>query len=430
MNSILDKIMKFTQAKYMRILTNGFMSMAAITIAGSLFTLVKSLPIPAWQTFLASSGFGDILSIPVSVTSDLMAVWVALSMGAAVAKEFGKDRLSSALVGLGSLMMLTPFTGALYAPDYSSSTPVPNVIPVSSLGAQGIFLAIIAGILGARIYILLLDKNIKLKMPDSVPESVSGMFEMMIPTGLVFLVFLAVRWGFSMTPYGTAQNFVYGILQAPLMSIGGGVAGILVYLTFSKVLWLFGVHGSMVCYSAMIAIIGTAFASNASAFAAGTPAPYPYWSWAVVLLLEFSLLPLNLVMLAFAKSQQFRTLSRVALPTSIFNIVEPLVFGIPLVMNPIMAVPYVLLQPINFLLTLFANKIGFLATPTGAQINNFMPTLLIGPLQNAHWSGFVWVVILIAIDFVIWTPFFKALDKKACLQEAADAAAAVEAPQA
>lgn len=424
MNGILDKIMKFTQAKYMRILTNGFMSVAAITIAGSIFTLVKSLPIPVWQTFLTNSGLGDILSIPVSVTSDLMALWVALGMGAAVAKEFDKDRLSCALVGLGSFMVLTPFTGMLYAPDYSSATPVPDVIPVSSLGAQGIFLAMIAGILGSRLYAFLIDKNIRLKMPDSVPSNVSGMFEMMLPAGLVFLVFLVARWGFSVTEYGTAQAFIYKILQTPIMAVGGGIAGVLVYLTVAKLLWLFGVHGGMVAYSAMAVIIGTAMAANAGAFAAGTAAPYPEWAWALALLMDISVLPLTLVMLVFARSQQYRALAKVALPTSLFNISEPLVFGMPLVMNPIMAAPFVLLQPINFLLTLAANRIGFLASPTGASINNFMPSILIGPLQNAHWSGAVWVVILMAIDFVIWMPFFKVLDKKACEQEAAEAAEA------
>lgn len=429
MNNILDKIMKFTQAKYMRVLTNGFMSMAAITIAGSIFTLVKSLPIPAWQSFLTSSSFGDILSIPVSVTSDLMAVWVALAMGAAVAKEFDKDRLSCALVSLGSFMMLTPFEGVLRSADYTTSTPVPNVIPVSSLGAQGIFLAMIAGILGARIYALLIDKNIKLKMPDSVPQNVSGMFEMMIPAGLVFLVFLVIRWGLSLTEFGTAQNFIYKVLQTPVMAVGGGLAGFVVYLTLSKLLWVFGVHGGMVCYSAMAVIIGTAGAANAAAFAAGTPAPYPEWTMAGILM-DFPVLPLGLVMLVFAKSQQYKSLSKISLPTSLFNISEPQVFGIPLVMNPVMAVPFVLLQPINALLTIFAMKIGFLATPTGAGINNFMPTLIQGPLINAHWTGFVWFALLLVLDFIVWIPFFKVIDKKACEQEAADAAAAVEAPKA
>ncbi|MDE6107540.1 MAG: PTS transporter subunit EIIC [Oscillospiraceae bacterium] len=427
MNGIVEKITKFTQAKYMKILTNGFMNVAAITIAGSIFTLVKSLPIPVWQTFLTGSGLGDILSIPVSVTSDLMAMWVALGMGAAVAKEFNKDKLACALVALGSFMVLTPFVGTLYAPDYSSATPVPNVIPVSSLGAQGIFLAMIAGILGARLYAFLIDKDIKLNMPDSVPPNVAGMFEMMIPAGVVFLVFLAARWGFSLTSYGTAQQFIYKILQTPIMAVGGGIAGVLVYLTLSKLLWVFGVHGGMVCYSAMAVIIGTASAANAAAFAAGTAVPYPEWSWAMAMLMDFPVLPLGLVMVIFAKSQQYKTLSRIALPTALFNISEPQVFGIPLVMNPVMAVPFVLLQPINFLLTMFAMNIGFLAPPTGAGINNFMPTIIVGPLVNAHWSGAVWVIILLAINFVAWIPFFKIIDKKACEQEAA---AAVEAPQA
>lgn len=425
MNGILDKIMKFTQAKYMKILTNGFMSVAAITIAGSIFTLVKSLPIPVWQTFLTNSGFGNILSIPVSITSDLMAVWVALGMGAAVAQEFDKDKLSCSLVGLGAFMLLTPFVGTSYNVDPATGEmaiqTMDNVIPVSSMGAQGIFLAMICGIAAARFYVFLIDKNIKLKMPDSVPANVSGMFEMMIPAGLVFLVFLAIRWVFTLTAFGTAQQFIYTLLQTPIMAVGGGIAGALVYLTLTKLLWVFGVHGGMVCYSAMAVIIGTASAANATAFAAGTAAPYPEWAWAMALLGDFNVLPLCLVMLVFAKSQQYKALSKIALPTSLFNISEPLVFGIPLVMNPVMAIPFVLLQPVNFLLTWLANKIGFLAAPTGASINNFMPTILIGPLQNAHWSGAVWVVILLAINFLVWIPFFKIIDKRACDEEAKEA---------
>lgn len=419
MNKFLEKIVSLTQAKYMRILTNGFMSVAALTIAGSIFTLIKSLPIPVWQTFLTNSGLGSILAIPVSITSDLMAVWVALGMGAAVAKEFDKDKLSCALVALGSFMMLTPFTATVYSADYSSSMVASNIIPVSSMGAQGIFLSMISGILGARLYAFFIDKGWKLKMPDSVPSNVAGMFEMMIPSGLVFLVFLAVRYGFSLTPYGTAQSFIYKILQTPLMAVGGGAAGVLLYLTMSKLLWVFGVHGGMVCYSAMAVIMSTAGAANQAAFAAGTAAPYPEWCWALSLM-DFPVLPLSIVMLVFAKSQQYKSLSKVALPTAIFNISEPQVFGMPIVMNPVMAVPFVLLQPFNFFLTMLAQNIGFLAIPSGASINNMIPTPILMGLQNSHWSGVVWAILLIVIDCLIWLPFFKIQDKKACDQEATE----------
>lgn len=417
MNKFLEKVVALTQAKYMRILTNGFISIAAISIAGSLFTLVKSLPITPWLNFLASSGLGDILSIPISITTDLMGIYVVLGMAHALAKEFGKDPLPSCLVALGAFMLLTPFTSTVYSADYSQSMQASGIIPVSALGSQGIFLAIIVGLTASRLYIFFIDRGWKLKMPDSVPANVAGMFEMMIPSGLTFLVYLIIRWAFSITPYGTAQSFIYGILQTPLMAIGGGAAGALVYLTIAKLLWCFGVHGGMVAYAGLSSIMMAAMTANASAFAAGQSIPYLGWAYTTVLM-DFSVLSLTLVMLATAKSKQFKLLGKIGLPTSLFMITEPVVFGTPLVMNPIIDIPFVLLQPVNFLLTMLVSKIGLLAPATGAGINNMIP----GPIQlaliNGHWTGLVWGCILLVLDFVIYLPFFKVIDKKACKQEA------------
>ena len=98
MNKFLQKIVGFTQSKYMRIITNGFMSVAAIGICGSIFTLLKSIPIPVYQTFLANSGLGDILSIPVSITSDLMAAYVVLAMAYTLSKEFNENAFAEEIV--------------------------------------------------------------------------------------------------------------------------------------------------------------------------------------------------------------------------------------------------------------------------------------------------------------------------------------------
>ena len=100
MNKVFQKIVAFTQTRYMRIMTNGFMSIAAVSIAGSIFTLIKSLPIGAWQNFLTASGLSEILSIPVSITSELMAIYVVLAMAFQVAKEFKKDGLTASVIAL------------------------------------------------------------------------------------------------------------------------------------------------------------------------------------------------------------------------------------------------------------------------------------------------------------------------------------------
>ena len=420
MNNVLQKVIGFTQSKYMRILTNAFMSVAAISIAGSLFMLVKSLPIAPWQSFLTSSGLGDILSIPVSITTDLMAIYIVIAMAYTLAKELKKDAFAAAVIALGAFMILTPFTATTYTPDPATGEMLiqttANVIPISSVGAQGIFLAILTGLLASRLYIFFIDRGWKIRMPESVPSNVTKMFEMMIPGGLVFVVFLMVRWGFSVTSFETAQKFIYTILQKPLVSVGGGFWGCMVYLTVAKFLWVFGVHGGMVAYASFSTIMAAVMAENASAFAAGTPCPSPEWAWSTVLA-DFSILALTIVMLLSAKSKQFKVLSKLSLPTSIFNISEPLVFGTPIVMNPIIAIPFVLLQPINLLLTTFMNNIGFLAMPTGAQINNMIPGPIQMALDNGHWSGFVWGVILLAINVLIYMPFFKILDKKSLLEE-------------
>ena len=416
MNKVFQKIVAFTQTRYMRIMTNGFMSIAAVSIAGSIFTLIKSLPIGAWQNFLTASGLSEILSIPVSITSELMAIYVVLAMALQVAKEFKKDGLTASVIALGAFMILTPFTAVVYNADYTVATPVSNVIPVSSMGAQGIFLAIITGIVASRLYIFFLDKGWTIKMPDSVPESVSKMFEMMIPGGLTFLIFLAVRWGFSLTSFNTAQAFIYAILQGPLVSIGGGFWGLFAYLVVAKLLWCFGIHGGMVAYSAMATIMGTVMAANAAAFAAGTAVAYPEWAFNAMLM-DAHVLPLCLIMLVFAKSKQYKTLSKIALPTSLFNISEPLVFGLPIVMNPIMAIPFVLTQIFNVVSTILVMNIGLLAAPTGAGINNMIPLPILGALLNSHWSGFVWALIIIAVDALIWLPFFRVQDKKALEEE-------------
>lgn len=413
MDKILEKITAFTQTRYMKVLMNGFMGISAITICGSLFTLLKSIPIDPWLNFLASSGIGDLLSVPVSITTDAVAIYVVLSMAYHTAKSFDKDAFSPALVALGAFLLLTPFTTTVYNADYTVATQVDSVIPLSSIGAQGMFLAMIVGILAARIYIFFIDRGWKIKMPDSVPANVSGMFEALIPGGLTFVVFLAIRYGMSLTPFGTAQNMIYGLLQAPLTKVGGGMAGIIVYLLFSSVLWLFGIHGGMVAYVPLAPVITVMMTENLAAFAAGTAVPHPEWALMSFVLLGGggATLALNLLMSSkLCKSEQFKTLSKLALPTSLFNINEPLIFGTPIIMNPYLALPFALTPTINLFVSMFMYKIGFLI-PTGASINTFMPVGIYGALITGSWKGFAATLFLIALDLLIYFPFFKAADK-------------------
>lgn len=424
-DTVSEKLTKFTKLRYIKVITNAFMSIAALSIAGSIFSLIKSLPIPVWQTFMTNSGIGNILFIPVSVTSDLIAVFVILAIATEVAKSFDEKPFAPAIIALGSFMILTPFSGQAQVITAEGETIIANalnVIPLGALGARGIFLAMIAGILVARIYIALIKKGITIKMPGSVPPAVGQMFETMIPGGLTFIVFLVLRQVFSMTPFGTMQNFIYTIIQTPLMNATANMGGALLYSIASKVLWLFGIHGGLVTYAAFGSIMKTTGAANASAFAAGEAVPHLEWGLATGMT-NVGILGLTLVMIIFAKSKQYKSLSKLSLPTSLFCITEPIVFGFPLIMNPIMAIPFVLSPVISLLTTTAVMSIGLVAPITGAQISTTIPTPIYLALMNSSISGFIWGLVLVVMNMALYFPFFLVADRMACKQEAENEAA-------
>lgn len=414
MNKVVESVTKFTETRYMRILVNGFIGITAITICGSLFSLLKALPFQPWLDFLVSTGLDDVLSIPIAITTQAVSLYVVMSMAYQTAKSFEVEPFGSALVALGSFLLLTPFETVT-----ESGETVFDVLPLSAIGSQGIFLAIFCGILGVRLYVFFIKRGWKIKMPESVPPNVSSMFESLIPGGLTFVVFLAIRYAMSVTPFMTAQNLIYYVLQAPLSNIGGGAGGAFAFLLASHALWLFGIHGQTVAYIGMAPIISMVGAENLLAFADGQAVPYPYWSLIAIAMLGGSgaTLGLNLLMVSpICKSDQYKMLGKLALPTSIFNINEPLIFGMPMIMNPLMAIPFILTPLINFLIGYVFINIGFFV-PLGANINSFMPGLVFGALVTGSWKGFVTQLIMLVIDTLIYLPFLRVADRNLVKQE-------------
>ena len=417
LDKITEKVMRFAQLRYIKIIMNAFMGIAAFSIGSSLFSLVKSIPIPFWQDFLANSGLGDILSIPITMVSSLYAVMVVICVGYEVAKSFDERALPTAMVAFGSFMILTPFeaTVRIAAEGGEAVGVASNVISLTPLGSQGIFLAMICGIAAARLYVFLVKKNIKIRMPDSIPPSVAGMFETMIPAGLVFIVFMALRMAFAATAYGTMQSFVYTILQKPLMGIGANPLGAALYLMAGKTLWMFGIHGDMLTYATVGSIRSAATQANMAAFAAGEAVPYLEWG----LLTPFTnvgILGLTILLL-ISKSKQYKSLGKIAIATSVFNITEPVMFGLPIILNPVMAIPFILTPGITLAATAVAMRIGIVAPLTGVSLSNVIPTPIYLWMANNSVSGLIWGFLMVALSIVIFFPFFKVAERMAVKQE-------------
>lgn len=418
LDKITDKVMKFAQLRYIKIIMNAFMGIAAFSIGSSLFSLIKSIPLDPWQSFLASSGLGNILSIPINMVSSLYAIMVVLCIGYEVGKSFNQRPLPAAMVAFGSFMIVTPFEAAVTITNEAGeaiSGIAANVLPLGPLGSQGIFVAMICGLLGGRLYVLLLEKNIKIKMPDSIPPSVSGMFETMIPAGIVFILFMVLRLGFAQTSYGTMQSFIYTVLQAPLMGIGANPIGAALYLMSGKLLWMFGIHGDMLTYATLGSVRSAATQANMAAFAAGTPVPYLEWGL-LTPMTNVGILGLTILLL-ISKSKQHKSLGRLAIATSIFNITEPIMFGLPVILNPIMAIPFVLAPGICVILTSFVMKLGLVAPLTGVALSNVIPTPIYMWMATNSITGLIWGCIIVAVCVAIFFPFYKIAEKAALKEE-------------
>ncbi|MEY8309921.1 PTS transporter subunit EIIC [Erysipelotrichaceae bacterium 51-3] len=413
---------KITNNRYVKVLMDSFMGISGLTIGASFFTLVRSLPLgEGYTNFLINTGLYEILNFPIMITSELISLYLIVTIGYFLAKSFNKKPINGALIALGSFLMVTPFEVTATLTDAAGNEVtgiVANVLSVSSFGATGIFLAMIVGLLSVRVYVYFDDKGFKLHMPASVPENVTNMFETMIPASMVFILFMIVRVACSYTTFGTAQNLIYGLLQAPLTNIGGGYWGAFLYLWLGLIFWIFGIHGSMLMYVAMGSIAQAMWAENMAAFASGLPAPHPEWLYMYFVNMGGSGATFGLVLLMcfLAKSEHLKVLGRVALPTSIFNINEPVIFGTPLVMNPTLAIPFLVAPAVNFFLTSLVNTMGF-AILTGAMQNNYYPVGILGMLATGSWTGLVWSIALIAIDTVIYYPFFKMYDQKKVEEE-------------
>lgn len=422
-NKVMPLVDKLTKARYLRIIMNSFMGVSAISIAGSIFTLILSLPLgDGYTTFLAKTGLQEMLNLPINITTNLIALYLVFSIGYNMAKEFDENVLSVALIALGSFLLLTPNTMMATVTDATGASVtgiVPNVYSMTYFGASGMFGAMFISVLSSRIYIYLSKKGIKIKMPDTVPQNVSAMFEAIIPGGVVFIAMICIHQCVGLTDYDSLHALIYGIIQKPFMSIGGGAFGAVMFVILSTWLWMFGIHGGMVAYSIFSVIMQTASIENMAAFTNGVAAPHPLWNLMPWYLIGGTgcTLVLTILMIWKGKSAQSKMLGKLSLPCAIFNINEPVIFGCPIIMNPTLALPFCFIPLINYGLTVLVMSLGLVAWPTGAGINNFMPVIVYGALANASWTGAAWTIVLMVLDIVLWYPFFKKYDKDAYTNE-------------
>lgn len=413
--SIRERMLKIAgviqRNKYMTGISNGLAATVPMLLGGAIFSLIDSINIPIYQNFLKSSGLKALTGVPASVTTNLIALYAVFSIANALAGQFKKDGVPAGMIAIMAFLIVTPM-GAMV--DKS------NGISTAWLGAQGLFVAMIVAVIVSRLYVLILDKEFYIKMPKGVPPTIEKAFAAVVPAFIIIIIMLSIRGIFGATSFGDMHKFIFSYLQVPLTKLGGSWWATLITVVVISVLWFLGVHGVMVVYSVVGPIWTTLRLENLTAFQAGQELPNAIAGGAfftIYATLGGSCSTIGLaIALVIARSKRYKTLGSLAIVPSILGINEPLMFGVPIVLNTRLLIPMICAPLATGILGILATVIGLVPKLKGIGVPMGTPIIVSGFIEGG-WKVAVLQAVMVVVSFLIYYPFFKIIDNEACEQE-------------
>lgn len=420
---IIAPIMKFVNMRGIIALKDGMLAILPLTVVGSIFLIVGQLPFEGLNQAIAGI-FGKNWTEPFmqvySGTFAIMGLISCFSIGYSYAKNSGVEPLPAGVLSVSSFFILLKSS---YIPEKGEE--ITDAIAKIWFGGQGIIGAIIIGLVVGSIYTMFIQKHIVIKMPEQVPQAIAKQFEAMIPAFVIFFLSMVVYILAKMlTKGGTFIEMIYGVLQVPLQGLTGSLYGAIGIAFFISFLWWFGVHGQSVVNGVVTALLLSNLDANKTLLAAGKLSVgkgahiVTQQFLDSFLILSGSGITFGLVvaMLFAAKSKQYKALGKVAAFPAIFNVNEPVVFGFPIVMNPVMFLPFILVPVLAAVIVYGSIAIGFMQPFSGVTLPWSTPAIISGFLV-AGWQGALIQVVILVMSTLIYFPFFKFQDNLAYSNE-------------
>lgn len=413
MDKLSEKIMPLANwlgdNRYLMVLRDSFMLAFPLTMFGSIIVVINNLPFFSDDT---KGMLSNLLGNGQNATMSIMTVFVTFGIGYYLSKSYDVEGIFGGAVAFSSFLILTPFFMST-----ESGETVSGVLSLDRLGAKGMFLGMIAAFLAAEIYCRVTKRGWQIKMPDGVPPAVTKSFAAMIPAILTLLVFLVINAVMVGAFNANLHDVIYDVIQKPLTGLGSSLPATLVSIFFIQFLWFFGLHGQIIVNSVMDPIWNTLMLDNLEAYKAGDTLPHivtkPFMETFTVGLGGSGMTLAVVIILAFLmKKKQYKDIGRLALGPGIFNVNEPVIFGLPIVLNATILIPWVIAPIVVTTLNYLVMAAGIVPAPTGVSVPWTVPIIASGVLATNSWLGGLLQVIDFLIVGMIWLPFLRALDKQ------------------
>ncbi|MBR4471717.1 MAG: PTS sugar transporter subunit IIC [Erysipelotrichaceae bacterium] len=407
---------KLANNKIIKVVSSSLMALMPALMIGSVGSILQQIPFAWYTDLVAKLNLGPVFQGMVNVSTNMLGLFTAFSVGYHYAQGEKKDGFTSGILSLIAFLLITPMETV--GEGWFATTN----LPLTWLGSTGLFTGMIVALVSAKLYCYLVDHNITIKLPDSVPPFISKSFTGIIPGILVSLLWVIVNILISLTPFGNLHSVIYGLIAAPLQNLGGSVWAAVIAQTLTGLCWFCGVHGMAVAM-VIAPIWMAADAANVSAISAGmAPTNIITNNWIQTVGNiggAGATYGLVILMLLAAKSKRYKDMGKLAIVPTIFSVNEPVTYGVPCMLNPILAIPYIFLPPLLIALSYILVTIGILPVGNGIGAPASIPVLM--GFFNMGWRGALWNIVEILISVVVYFPFFKALDNQAVKEESGEA---------
>jgi PTS system cellobiose-specific IIC component len=393
--SLVPALTALSENTYLSAIRAGMVAVVPLTIIGGLFLVVAFLPVSGWDKLVAP--WLDLLQIPVTATFGLLSVFVCFAIGYELARLLGQEPAVCAAMATLVFLLI-------------QIQPGEQKLVLENLGSKGLFTAILIALVVVRAQKFFADRNWVIRLPASVPRVVQDSFLSLVPMIALVLAFWGVRFVLGVDIDRGVQRAL-----SPLVFALNTLPGILAYAFCVTLLWSVGINGD----NAMDALVAPVFlqylAANVEAMTAGQPLPYitAYGFFTVFVNVGGTGATLGLALVLLnSREPGYRQVSRLSLPTQVFQINEPIFFGMPIVLNPVFMVPYVLNALCLTAATYLLMDWGLIRKPfvnvpwtTPPVIGHYLVT-------GGDWRAAVWGVLSIGLAMLVYYPFARAAERQ------------------
>lgn len=423
MNDLLFKAGTWaSNNKYLTAIKNAFQTAMPYIIAGAIGVLWSNVIVndqtglgALWKPIMALKFLNPAFNAINFCTIGCLAILITFLIGSEIGEANGESRVFCGLLSVVALISVSNTSMTVF--DAKGAEMTVNGLFSSSLGSSGMFTGMLIAILCSELFHQLTKVDaIKIKMPEQVPSGVAKSFEVLVPVFIILAITSISNTLLVLTTNTYINDLIFNLIQTPLMSIGGSLPGICLFLVISCLFWSVGLHGDNMISGVLDPILTSLTMENLALFNAGkTPTHIINGPFQRIFFATGGtgmVIGLTLAMFIVAKRPDNKSVAKLAIVPNMFNIGEVNMFGYPVVLNPMLIIPFIIAPIACIILGYVLTAIGFCPIMY-IQMPWTMPPFLYGLLASGgNVMGGVTQVLAILLSVVIYIPFVKMYEKQ------------------